>query len=68
MDAHANPAVSRSTEPEGPLSLRTISRELGISRATGRKYTYAEKLLTEKLGSKERENLMTLRNSTTIVN
>ena len=68
MDAQTNPSGSLSAEPEGPLSLRTISRELGISRATGCKYTYAEKLPTKKLGSRERVKLMALRNSTTVAN
>ena len=50
------------------LSLRAISRELGISRVTVRKYAYAEKPPTKKLSAKERAKLLALRKSTTVVN
>ena len=40
------------------LSLRAISRELGISRVTVRKYAYAEKPPTKKLSAKERAKLL----------
>ena len=50
------------------LSLRAISRELGISRVTVRKYAYAEKPPTKKLSSKERAKLMALRKSTAVAN
>ena len=50
------------------LSLRAISRELGISRVTVRKYAYAEKPPTKKLSAKERAKLKALRNSTTVAN
>ena len=50
------------------LSLRAISRELGISRVTVRKYAYAEKPPTKKLSAKERANLMALRKSTAVAN
>ena len=45
------------------LSLRAISRELGISRVTVRKYAYAEKPPTKKLSAKEHAKLMALRKS-----
>ena len=48
--------------------LRAISRELGISRVTVRKYAYAEKPPTKKLSAKERAKLLALRKSTTVVN
>ena len=48
------------------LSLRAISRELGISRVTVRKYAYAEKPPTKKLSAEERDKLMALRKSTTV--
>ena len=50
------------------LSLRAISRELGISRVTVRKYAYAEQPPTKKLSAKERAKLMALRKSTTVAN
>ena len=50
------------------LSLRAISRELGISRVTVGKYAYAEKPPTKKLSAKERAKLMALRKSTTVAN
>ena len=50
------------------LSLRAISRELGISRVTVRKYAYAEKPPTKKLSAKERAKLMALRKSTAVAN
>ena len=50
------------------LSLRAISRELGISRVTVRKYAYAEKPPTKKLSAKERAKLQALRNSSTAAN
>ena len=50
------------------LSLRAISRELGISRVTVRKYAYAEKPPTKKLSAKERAKLQALRNSPTAAN
>ena len=50
------------------LSLRAISRELGISRVTVRKYAYAEKPPTKQLSAEERAKLMALRKSTTVVN
>ena len=50
------------------LSLRAISRELGISRVTVRKYAYAEKPPTKKLSAKERAKLMALRKSRTDAN
>ena len=50
------------------LSLRAISRELGISRVTVRKYAYAEKTPTKKLSAKARAKLMALRKSNTVVN
>ena len=45
-------------------SLRAISRELGISGVTVRKYAYAEKPPTKKLSAKERAKLMALGKST----
>lgn len=48
------------------LSLRAISRELGISHMTVRKYAYAEKPPTKKLSAKERAKLMALRKPTAI--
>ena len=48
------------------LSLRTISRELGISRVTVRKYAYAEKPPTKKLSAKERAQLKALRKSSAV--
>ena len=48
------------------LSLRAISRELGISRVTVRKYAYAEKPPTKKLSAEERAKLLALRKSTTV--
>ena len=50
------------------LSLRAISRELGISRVTVRKYAYAEKPPTKKLSAKEHAKLMALRKSTAVAN
>ena len=50
------------------LSLRAISRELGISRVPVRKYAYAEKPPTKKLSAKERAKRMALRKSTTVAN
>ena len=50
------------------LSLRAISRELGISRVTVRKYVYAEKPPTKKLSAKERAKLQALRKTTTAAN
>lgn len=50
------------------LPLRAISRELGISRVTVRKYAYAEKPPTKKLSDKECAKLQTLRESTAAVN
>ena len=50
------------------LSLRAISRELGISRATVRKYAYADKPPTKKLRAKERDKLQALRKTTTAAN
>ena len=50
------------------LSLRTISRELGICRVTVRKYADAEQPPTKKLSAKERAKLMALRKSTTVAN
>ena len=50
------------------LSLRAISRELGISRVTVRKYAYAEKPPAKKLCAKERAKLMALRKPTTVSN
>ena len=50
------------------LSLRAISRDLGISRVTARKYAYAEKPPTKKLSAKERAKLMALRKSTAVAN
>ena len=46
------------------LSLRVISRELGVSRVTVRKYAYAEKPPTKKLSAK----LQALRESSTAAN
>ncbi len=43
------------------LSLRAISRELGIARDTVRKYAYAEKPPTKKLSAKEQDKLRSLR-------
>ena len=48
------------------LSLRAISRELGISRVTVRKYAYAKKPPTKKLRAKERAKLMALRKTATV--
>ena len=45
------------------LSLRAISRELGISCVTVRKYAYAEQPPTKQLSAKECAKLMALRNS-----
>ena len=50
------------------LSLRAISRELGISRVTVRKYAYAKKPPTKKLSAKERAKLMALRKTATVTN
>ena len=50
------------------LSLRAISRELGISRVTVRKYVYAEKPPTKKLSAKERAKLQALRKTSTAAN
>ena len=50
------------------LSLRAISRELGISRVTVRKYAYTEKPPTKKLSAQERANLQALRKSATASN
>ena len=50
------------------LSLRAISRELGISRVTVRKYVYAQKPPTKKLSAKERAKLQALRKTTTAAN
>ena len=48
------------------LSLRAISRELGISCVTVRKYAYAEKPPTKKLSAKEQDKLRSLRNTATV--
>ena len=48
------------------LSLRAISRELGISRVTVRKYAYAEKPPTKKLSAKEQDKLRSLRETATV--
>ena len=48
------------------LSLRAISRELGISRVTVRKYAYAEKPPTKNLSAEERAKLLALRKSNTV--
>ena len=48
------------------LSLRAISRELGIARDTVRKYAHAEKPPTKKLSAEERAKLMALRKSATV--
>ena len=50
------------------LSLRAISRELGISHVTVRKYAYAAKPPTQKLSAKELAKLMALRKSTAVAN
>ena len=50
------------------LSLRAISRELGISRVTVRKYAYAEQPPTKKLSAEERAKLMALRKFITVAN
>ena len=50
------------------LSLRAISRELGISRVPVRQYVYAEKPPTKKLSANERAKLMALRKSATVAN
>ena len=43
------------------LSLRAISRELGIPRVNVRKYAYAEKPPTKRLSAEERAKLQTSR-------
>ena len=48
------------------LSLRAISRELGISRVTVRKYAYAEKPPTKKLSVQEQDKLRSLRKTATV--
>ena len=50
------------------LSLRAISRELGISRVTVRKYACAEQPPTKKLSAVEWDKLKALRKSTTVAN
>ena len=50
------------------LSLRAISRELGIAPDTVRKYAYAEQPPTKKLSVQERDKLMALRKSATVAN
>ncbi len=58
-------------DPERPAKRaipRAISRELGISRVTVRKYAYAEKPPTKKLSAKERAKFMALRESSTVAN
>ncbi len=50
------------------LSLRSISRELGISRVTVRKYARAEQPPAKKLSAAERDQLKALRKSTTVAN
>ena len=47
-------------------SVRAISRELGISRVTVRKYAHAETPPTKKLSAKERAKLMALRETATV--
>ncbi len=50
------------------LSLRAISRELGISRVTVRKYARAGQPPAKKLSAAERGQLKALRKSTTVAN
>lgn len=48
------------------LSLRAISRELGKSCVSGRKYAYAEKPPTKKLSAKEQDKLRSLCKTATV--